>query len=216
MKVVPYVFAYKGEMYTVEFIIESKRMRSIRFEVHDNHIIAKADKYCTREYLISVIEKHKLGLVNMFKRNMKQTDEFIYIFGDKHLIKVENGIYTIEGIGSYRNEEEKEKLLKRILNRYIDQRFPYFEDLMHVKKGKYKYHIRKAKTRYGSNSSYSNTILFSLDLVHFSYEIIDSVIIHEFAHDFQRNHSSKFYDIVYQYCPHYDELRAKMVKGLFK
>ena len=212
----PYVFVYKGEMYKVKFELSNKRMRSIRFGVEDDFIIAKADIYCSREYLIDVIEKHKLGLTNMYKRNLKQTDDSIYIFGENHLIKEEYGIYVIEGVGSYKTEEEKEMLLKRLLNRYIDNRFYYFEDLMNVKKGKYRYHIRAAKTRYGSNSSYSNTILFSLDLVHFSPEIIDSVIVHELAHDFQRNHSSKFYDIVYKYCPNYDELRAKMVKGLFK
>lgn len=212
----PYVFVYKGEMYKVKFILSNKRVRTIRFGIEDDFIITKADIYCSREYLISVIEKHKLGLSNMYKRALKQTDNEIYIFGEKHQIKEELGIYVIEGIGSYKTEEEKELLLKRLLNRYIDSRFYYFESLMNVKKGKYRYHIQKAKTRYGSNSSYSNKILFSLDLVHFSPEIIDSVIVHEFAHDFQRNHSSKFYEIVYKYCPNYDELRTKMVKGLFK
>lgn len=212
----PYVFMYKGEMYKVKFELVNKRVRTIRFAVDNDFIVAKADVFCSREYLISVVEKHKLGLVNMFKRSLNETEDSIYIFGEKHLIKFESGIYVIEGIGSYKTEEEKELLLKRILNRYIDSRYYYYESLMKVRRGKYKYHIRKAKTRYGSNSSYSNKILFSLDLVHFSPEIIDSVIVHEFAHDFQRDHSSKFYDIVYKYCPNYDELRNKMVKGLFK
>ena len=62
----------------------------------------------------------------------------------------------------------------------------------------------------------SNRITFSLELIHFSPEIIDSVIIHELAHDFYRDHSIRFYNVVYQYCPNYDSLRNKMVKGEFK
>ena len=147
---------------------------------------------------------------------MNKSSDYNYIFGEKKEITFDNNYYTIKDVGSYRTNEELNKILKRLLNRYIDARFPYFVNLMHVDKNKYKYHIQNTSTRYGSNSSRTNRILFSLDLVHFSFEIIDSVIVHELAHDFQRNHSDKFYEIVYRYCPNYNELRNKMVKGMFK
>ena len=72
------------------------------------------------------------------------------------------------------------------------------------------------KTRYGTNSIRTNRIAFSLELIHFSSEIIDSVIIHELALDFYRDHSVRFYNVIYQYGPNYDILRNKMVKGMFK
>lgn len=212
----PYVFIYKNEEYIVEFVQTMKLTRSIRFEVQNNHIVVYASAFHTRKQLIQVVEKHKLAITNMYKRKMNKSNDYIYIFGEKKEITYDNNYYTINGAGCYKTNEELNRILKRLLNRYIDVRFPFFVDLMHVEKNKYTYHIQNTSTRYGSNSSRTNRILFSLDLVHFSFEIIDSVIVHELAHDFQRNHSDKFYEIVYRYCPNYNDLRNKMVKGMFK
>ena len=72
------------------------------------------------------------------------------------------------------------------------------------------------KTRLGSNSRKTNKLAFSLSLVHYSKDIIDSVIVHELAHYYEFNHSFKFYNIVYKYCPNYKILRKKLIKGIYK
>ncbi len=212
----PYVFVYQNKKYLVKFDLMNKIMHKIRFKISDGVIICQAGKNCTRAELIKVIESHKLALSNMFKRNLKETDNYIFIFGEQHSINEKDGLNEIENIGIFKTINEKNNLLKLLLNRYLAQRFYYFEDLMRITHGKYHYCIKNVKTRYGSNSLRTKSIMFSLSLVHYSYAMIDSVIVHEFAHDFQRNHSKKFYDIVYKYCPNYDELHKKMTKGLFK
>ena len=59
------------------------------------------------------------------------------------------------------------------------------------------------------------TLTFSFVLIHYSKEVIDSVVIHELAHDLFFDHSSNFYNVVYNYCPNYDILRKQLVKGEF-
>ena len=72
------------------------------------------------------------------------------------------------------------------------------------------------KSRYGSNNKSTKTITYSLVLLHYSPEIIDSVIIHEIAHCFAYNHGDNFYKVVYKYCPNYDILRKKLIKAEFE
>ena len=80
----------------------------------------------------------------------------------------------------------------------------------------YKIRVRKMKSRYGSNSRKTMSLAFNLSLVHYSPEIIDSVIIHELVHDKVFNHSEKFYNEVYKYCPNYKALKRKLNKGIYQ
>lgn len=212
---VDYIFEYKGKNYKVKFVLNKRSISRVSFKIIDNDIVCYAHPLSSYNSLVKVIEQHKLSLVHMYDRNQQSSEDYIYIFGEKTPIIFANNIYTIVGYGSFKNEVEKDHLLERLLNRYIDGRFYELERKMHVQRD-YKYIIRKMKTRYGTNSIRTNRITFSLELVHFSYEIIDSVIIHELAHEFHRDHSQRFYNCVYQYCPNYDILRNKMVKGEFK
>ena len=80
----------------------------------------------------------------------------------------------------------------------------------------YQVKVRQMKSRYGSNNKSSKAITYSLVLLHYSPEIIDSVIIHELAHCFVYNHGDNFYKVVYKYCPNYDMLRKKLIRSEFE
>ena len=80
----------------------------------------------------------------------------------------------------------------------------------------YRITIRKMTSRYGSNSKTSKHITFATILLHYSLPIIDSVVVHELAHIEVFDHSKKFYDVVYKYCPDYDVLHKKLRKGEYK
>ena len=65
----------------------------------------------------------------------------------------------------------------------MEARHRYYEKIIGVKKP-YKVKIRKMTTRYGSNSLTTHSITYSLVLVHYSIDVVDSIIIHELAHAF--------------------------------
>lgn len=67
--------------------------------------------------------------------------------------------------------------------------------------------INGAKTRWGS-CSYNNRLHFSYRLIYAEEEIVRYVIVHELAHTFEKNHSSRFWSIVEKYEPYYKEKRA--------
>ena len=90
-----------------------------------------------------------------------------------------------------------------------------YEEIMKISEP-YKVKVRDTKRQYGSNSKRTHTLSFQTNLIHYSTEIIETVVIHELAHDFERNHSKNFYNIVYSFAPQYKELQKKLKKGIHK
>ena len=79
-------------------------------------------------------------------------------------------------------------------------------------KSDYDVRVKTVKTIYGSNSNLTKTITFNSVLIHYSLDIIDSVVVHELAHDLVRNHSKEFYKVVLKTMPDY-YLRDKKLRG---
>jgi predicted metal-dependent hydrolase len=68
-------------------------------------------------------------------------------------------------------------------------------------------------TRLGSNSRRTKRLTFALKLIHFSWPIIDAVIVHELIHDRHFDHSPRFHQALRVAYPRYDEEHAKILKG---
>lgn len=92
----------------------------------------------------------------------------------------------------------------------LPQRAAYYAEQMGVSPAGVK--ITSAKTRYGS-CSYKNSICFSYRLMLFPIEQIDYVVVHELAHIIEKNHSARFYNVIFRYLPDY-KLRIKRLKEL--
>ena len=70
--------------------------------------------------------------------------------------------------------------------------------------------ITTAKKRYGSCSG-KNSLCFSCFLMNYPEEAIDLVVVHELCHIREKNHSQRFYALLAQYLPDYQE-RKKLLK----
>jgi predicted metal-dependent hydrolase len=192
---------YEGVSYpcTVTF----KRVRNINFRLaRDGKSMKVSAPYGTSESYL----RKKIG--DFFPRLKQKTaypepingDE-VYLFGTKE---------TIDGF-SLLDEKKKQRLLKGKLLAYIKEKEPYYESLMGIAKP-YGLRVRLMRSRYGVNSFKTHRLTFALELVHYAPSIVDSVIIHELAHDFERNHGKAFYAIVYRYCPDYKKRYASLRK----
>ena len=150
----------------------------------------------------------------LIKRDVKSSaigEDFIYIFGQKYDLTYP-GLINVNGlIIKYKDEKELQRKLKRMFFDFVSNRTIFYERVMACPH--YLIKVRQMKSRYGSNNRSKMTITYSLVLLHYSQEIINSVIIHELAHHFVYDHSDKFYKVVYKYCPDYDILRKKLIKA---
>ena len=78
----------------------------------------------------------------------------------------------------------------------------------------YQVKITSMRSCIGKNYFTKNLLTFDHDLIHYSLEIIDSVVVHELTHYFVHNHSIDFYDILLKYVPNYKQLSQKLINGV--
>lgn len=66
------------------------------------------------------------------------------------------------------------------------------------------------KSRWGCCIPLQKKIVLNTLLIHYDLECINSVLLHEYAHFKEGNHSERFYRIVYKYMPDYKEIHKRL------
>ena len=193
-----FIYKYQDKEYPV--VVTRKRIRSIRYIFRDGTFYVSAPyMFAGKGRIVDGLDKFAEKLIKADKRGKARGDDFIYLLGTKVAISTEGEISFTDGtVIKYKSQEDLDK-----------------KQVMEIKKP-YRVSVRKMSTRYGSNSSQTHTVAYSTILMHYSSEIIDSVIVHELAHDKVHDHSKKFYDVVYKYCPNYEALHKRLRKGEFQ
>ena len=186
-------------------IIDYKRIKNAYFRYKDGTFFITSSYLIPKGSLLKSLRGFAPRLLKTKKESIPYSfeEDFIYIFGEK---------FTLSSLKV--DENHLEKYLKKLLLNYLNERVNYFKELMSITHT-YKVKVRNMKTRHGSNSRKTMTLTFQSSLIHFSKDIIDSVVIHELAHDKEFNHSKSFYNIVYKYSPNYKILKRKLDKGIY-
>lgn len=207
-------FFYKvnGVDYEVEIIY--KRIRNVHYRFRDHKFIVSCNHFTTKGFIISGLDKYASRLIKASSKPEPLDENFIYIFGNKYDLSYPGKI-MIQGYKDiiYHSKEELMKKLKPIFLDIVTKRVRYYESIMNLPR--YNVSVRDMRSRFGSNSKKTKRLNFALMLVHYSMPIIDSVVVHELAHIKVFNHSKKFYEVVYKYCPEYDKYRKMLIKGIY-
>ena len=192
-----------------------KRNKYIHYRFKNGEFFITAPRYASNKSIMDGLLKYGEKLINHSNTEKCMGDDFLMLLGYKIDIAESGDINFSDGSKiTYKNREMLERKLRKYFLGLCERRVAHFTKIMDVPL--YATRVRKMETRYGSNSLTSRTVCFSTKLMHYSLEIIDSVVIHELAHIRVFNHSKKFYDFVYKYCPNYDELHTKLRKGIFR
>ena len=204
-----FIYYLDDKPYRVE--VTYKRIRNTHYRFDGEAFKVSCPRLVSLSMIKSGLDKYARKLI---KRDVKSSaigEDFIYIFGQKYDLTYP-GLINVNGlIIKYKDEKELQRKLKRMFFDFVSNRTIFYERVMACPH--YLIKVRQMKSRYGSNNRSKMTITYSLVLLHYSQEIINSVIIHELAHHFVYDHSDKFYKVVYKYCPDYDILRKKLIKA---
>ena len=206
-------YEYDGQKY--EIVVNKKaNLKRITYSFKKDKFSVSAPYFVSNATILTGLQKYAKSLIDNSKTRLPYDKNGIYIFGDYQEFK--DGYVTIfNRTFLYLSIENFYEKIKPYFQKYLTSRVEYYEALMNIAEP-YKVNVRFKNTNYGVNSRRTHTLTFNTFLVHFSSEIIDSVVIHELAHHFYFNHSSAFYNVVYQYEQKYWLLKHKLDKRIYK
>ena len=137
------------------------------------------------------------------------------IRGAKNICRAENGIITLEVTDpdNYRTkymtyEKWRRSVIRSVIVNYCNEIYPLFE-LRGVNPPK-KITLGEYKSFWGECFAKRGELKFSYRLFEKDTELIRYVVVHEFAHFIEPNHSSRFWAIVGEFIPDYKALRKKL------
>ena len=207
-------FIYQVDGNNYQVLITYKRIRNIHYRFNGESFLISCPRSASMTLIKSGLDKYAKKLINRSVKVNAITDEYIYILGKKIETSYPGYLALESELISYKDNKQLHSKLRKWFLDYLTKRTTFFANVMGAPQ--YQVKLRQMKSRYGSNNKPKKTITYSLVLLHYSPEIIDSVIIHELAHCFVYNHGDNFYKVVYKYCPNYDMLRKKLIKAEFE
>lgn len=196
-----------------EVDVYPKRIRNYHYRFKDGKFIISTPIIHSERMIKKGLDEFGEKLIKSASKPSPINDQGLYLFGKFYKINYPGKIVIDGSEIAFKNIDELFKKLKPIFLDFVTKRVRYYEALMKVER--YKVRVQKMKSRYGSNSRKTKTININLNLIHYESNVIDSVIVHELAHILVFNHSKKFYDVVYKYCPNYNQYRKMLNKGIY-
>ncbi len=200
-------------------IVKSKNRKNIKIEVaNDGYITLTTPTHTTKEEIVDFLEDNYFWLENtlnklstqpVFTHKYKENEEFMFL-GKNYLLHINDNahpkfkfdgdqfIISKNAIPSAQNYFEnfyKTKAKVIIKARVID-----IASKLNIRFNNIR--ITSAIGRWGSCNSYGN-VNFSWRLIMATPSAIDYVIIHEFCHLYEFNHSQKFWKLVEKIMPDY-------------
>lgn len=199
-------FAYEKDNVTYKVIISYKRQKNIYYRYKNSAFYITAPYSASQKIIFQGLDKYFDKLLKQHQKEVSHfnfEEDYVYLLGEKHSIK-ELGII---------DEDQLKIYLKNLAFDVINERVRKYEQIMDISLP-YKVKVKETVRQYGSNSKRTHTLSFQISLVHYAIDIIDTVVVHELAHEYVRNHQKEFYDVVYKYSPNYKFFQKKLKKGI--
>lgn len=191
-------------------IIQKKNNKNMYLRVKKDGIYITCNYFVTKTMILSFINKNKDSILKMnesIKRKEKKEEEFYYL-GNKYDVVILNTVSKIEFVDNQVFVKNKTYLktflsneAKRIFNDRVKVCYGLFEEDIPYPKVL----IGKMKRKWGYCNKREKLIKLNSELIKYSINEIDYVIVHELSHFIEFNHSKKFWYYVNKYYPNYKE-----------
>lgn len=206
MKYLTFVYKYKEK--DINVYVTLKRQSNIYYRFKDGSFYITAPTFTSLKLIVKGLDKYAEKLVTRFTNyytNYSFEEDYVYLLGEKVSLK------QLE----ITDKDDLKEFLFCKCHEFIEPLVRKYEEIMGTKV-MHKISFKHTKNQFGSNAKNTKHLSFQIELIHYSLEIIESVVVHEIAHNFERNHGENFYNIVYTYCPKYKEVQRKLKKGIHK
>lgn len=170
----------------IEYDLQIKKVKNINLRIYpDGKICVSVNRWTS----VRTIDKFLISKADFILKTLEKNKN------RKEIPRVQN--YT---------EEELQRLIELLCQKV----YPYFEK-RGVSYPKIKF--RRMVSRWGSCHPTKCVLTFNTNLIFAPLECIEYVVLHEFTHFLEANHSKKFYEELAIVCPDWKE-RRKLLKGV--
>lgn len=135
-----------------------------------------------------------------------------FIPGREKIIIAENEVIfsgSIENSSTEKLTRCIDKLYRQQLTQQIEQFAAFWQKRLQLTADGWR--IRKMKTRWGTCNTFSRMITINYNLVRLPVECLEYIIVHELAHLYEPNHSSRFKNFLTQNLPDWKQ-RESLLK----
>lgn len=214
--------------YPITYTLVAKQVKNINMRISSKgEVVVSANPFVPMDKIddfvsskVSWIVKHQKSMQERSQKSMID-DKHIILFGNSLKIRKTTGKYNHVSYDKdtlyvqCREQADPEKVIRQFLDKlcrdvFLDIATLTFRSLSdyHLEFPDVK--IRDMKSRWGSCTPAKNSITLNRKLIHYPFEFIEYVVLHEFVHFIQPNHSKAFYNIIENYMPDY-KTRMEMV-----
>lgn len=201
---------------TFNVFITRKNNKNMYLRVKKDGIYITCNYFVTNSMIKSFIEKNEDDIIKMnetVQRKEKKNEEFYYL-GNKYDVVVLNTVSKIEFVGNQvfvKNKTYLNTFLKNECERIFNERVKICYNLFEEDIPYPKVMIGKMKRKWGYCNKRQELIKLNSELIKYSIDEIDYVIIHELCHFLEFNHSKNFWNYVKKYKSNYKE-NTKVLK----
>lgn len=195
---------------TFNVFITRKNNKNMYLRVKKDGIYITCNYFVTNSMIKSFIEKNEDDIIRMnetVQRKEKKNEEFYYL-GNNYDVVVLNTVSKIEFVGNQvfvKNKTYLNTFLKNECERIFNERVKICYNLFEEDIPYPKVMIGKMKRKWGYCNKRQELIKLNSELIKYSIDEIDYVIIHELCHFLEFNHSKNFWNYVKKYKPNYKE-----------
>lgn len=207
--------------YPITYTLVTKQVKNINMRISSKgEVVVSANPFVPMDKIddfvsskVSWIVKHQKSMQERSQKSMID-DKHIILFGNSLKIRKTTGKYNHVSYDKdtlyvqCREQADPEKVIRQFLDKlcrdvFLDIATLTFRSLSdyHLEFPDVK--IRDMKSRWGSCTPAKNSITLNRKLIHYPFEFIEYVVLHEFVHFIQPNHSKAYYNIIENYMPDY-------------
>lgn len=217
--------------YPITYTLVIKKVKNINMRISQNgEIVVSANPFVPMDKIdefvsskVSWILRHQEKIVQ--RQSFSIYDEnHIMLFGNHLRIRRTTAKYNHVSYDKntlfvqHKENANVDKVIRQFLDKLCRDVFMDIVLLTHNSLSDYQLpfpevKIRDMKSRWGSCTPAKNLITLNKKLIHYPFEFIEYVVLHEFVHFIQPNHSKAFYHVVENYMPDYKE-RMEMINHL--
>lgn len=224
----------KNRSQIITYTVDKNINNNLCISVQNGEVVVQAPWYFSKNQIQEIVEEKRRWILEKIKEYEAKKEEYINtgivkILGENYsvniryksiktlTVNVEEGTIKIELPNKYKKVQKDELLnllIEKIYNvvaeREIERAMEKTRKLLGYAPEDYE--IIRMKNTLGKCSE-DKKITINPDIVKYKQEIIDYVVLHEFAHLKYKTHSKRFYEIVKEYVPNY-EVYVKEISGL--